>query len=103
MDNGVIISLILGGASVISSICFGLIPSMRKERITRLESQCNRLFRDIRLFYEIEEELLKIIEDTGQNRKSTQIKVRKNASEKYGGDVLSDYSQPSRFKKHINN
>lgn len=100
MDNGIIVALILGGSSIISSICFGLIPNIRKERIDQLISQRDRLFRDIRLFYEIEEELLNIIERGGQNKKSTQIQVRKIISDRHG-DTLSDYSKPSVYKKKI--
>lgn len=100
MDSGVLISLILGGASIVSSICFGLIPNIRKERIAKLECQRDRLFRDVRLFYEIEDELLNILEQGGQNKKSTQRNVRKLISERYD-DVLSDYSKPSIYKKHI--
>lgn len=100
MDSGIIISLILGAASIISSICFGLIPNMRKERISRLEVQRDRLFKDIRLFHEIEDELLNIIAQSGSNKKHTQTQIRKVISDKYG-DVLSDYSKPSMYKKHI--
>lgn len=100
MDNGVIISLILGSASIVSSICFGLIPNIRKDRIDKLELQRDQLFRDIRLWHEIEDELLNIIELSGQNKITTQKQVRKRISERHC-DVLSDYSKPSVYKKHI--
>lgn len=100
MDSGIVISLILGGASVISSICFGIIPNVRKERIYKLEQQRDRLFRDIRLFHEIEDELLNIIEQGGQNKIGVQKQVRKVISDRYG-DTLSDYSKPSIYKKNI--
>lgn len=35
MDTGVVISLILGGASIISSVCFGLIPGIRQKKIEK--------------------------------------------------------------------
>ena len=36
MDTGVVIFLILGGASIISSVCFGLIPGIRQKKIEKL-------------------------------------------------------------------
>lgn len=103
MDSGIVISLILGGASVISSICFGLIPNVRKERICKLEKQREKLFSDIRFFYEIEDELLNIVEKSGGNKVETKRKVRKLISEKNNGVVLSEYAKPSIYNKYINN
>ena len=103
MDNGVIISLILGGASIVSSVCFGLIPNIRKSRIERLEIQRTRLFRDIQLFYNIEEELLDYIVSISSNinKSSLKIKIRDVVSSRLNEDVLSDYSKPSVYKKYI--
>ena len=103
MDNGVIISLILGGASIVSSVCFGLIPNIRKNRIERLESQRARLFRDIQLFYNIEEELLDHIVSISPNtnKSSLKIEIRGIVSKRFNEDVLSDNSKPSVYKKYI--
>ena len=101
MEAGIIISLILGGASIVSSICFGLIPNIRKSKIERLESQRDKLFRDIRLFYEIENELLDKLAQSGYSRTNIQKEIRKIVSHKYNGDVLSDYAKPSVYKKYI--
>ena len=103
MDTGVTISLILGAASVISSICFGLVPNIRQNRIDKLENQNRRLFRDIHLFYDIEEELLVYIKNNlpNVNKSSLKIKIRETVSERNNGDVLSDYSKPSVYKKLI--
>ena len=103
MDNGVIISLILGGASIVSYVCFGLIPNIRKSRIERLEIQRTRLFRDIQLFYNIEEELLDYIVSISSNinKSSLKIKIRDVVSCRLNEDVLSDYSKPSVYKKYI--
>ena len=95
MDSGIVISLILGGASVISSICFGLIPNVRRERISKLEKQRDKLFSDVRFFHEIEDELLNIVEKSGGNKVDTKRKVRKLISEKNNGVVLSEYAKPS--------
>ena len=103
MDNGVIISLILGGASVVSSICFGLIPNIRKKRIEMIEAQRIRLFRDIQLLYNIEEELLGYIVNISPNinKSNLKIKIRDIVSKRYNDDVLSDFSKPSVYKKYI--
>ena len=103
MDSGIIISLILGCASIISSICFGLIPNIRKNRISKLEAQREKLFQDIFLFREIEDELLNIIaQSTGNNKISTQKSFRKLVSSKNNGKVLSENTKPSVYNKYIN-
>lgn len=101
MDSGILIALILGSASIVSSICFGLVPNVRKNRIEKLESQRNKLFRDISLFYDIEDELLDKLEALGCNKKSTKQEIRKIVSRKHGGEVLSKLTNPSEFKKHL--
>lgn len=104
MDSGIIISLILGVASIVSSVCFGLVPNVRKQRISKLLIQRDKLFHDVRLFYEIESELLNIVEQTtGENKATVQKRIRKRVSENNNGIILSDYSKPSVFKKYINN
>lgn len=101
MDNGIIISLILGFASIVSSICFGLIPNIRKNKVSKLEIQREKLFQDILLFHEIEDELLNIIAQSGNNKISTQKSIRKLVSDKNNGMVLSEYTKPSIYKKYI--
>lgn len=100
MESGIIISLILGGASIISSICFGLVPSIRKNKLIKLENRQQKLLWDIKLLYEIEEELLKKIEQQGYTKKSTKEQIRKLVFDKEG-KTLSEYAQPSRFNKLI--
>lgn len=99
MDNGVIISLILGGASIISSISFGLVPTIRKNKLDKLVEKQQKLLSDIKLFYEIEDELLNKLEEHGLNKNSTKVQVRKIVSDKNGGKKLSDNSKPSVFNK----
>ena len=101
MDSGILIALILGSASIVSSICFGLVPNVRKNKLDKLESQREKLFHDISLFYDIEEELLNKLEKFGCNKKSTKQEVRKTVSTKHGGEVLSKLSSPSEYKKHL--
>lgn len=101
MDSGIIIALILGSASIVSSICFGLVPNIRKNKLEKLENQRDKLFRDISLFYDIEDELLNKLETFGCNKKSTKQEIRKIVSNKHGGEILSKLSNPSEYKKHL--
>ena len=101
MDSGIIIALILGSASIISSICFGLVPNVRKNKLDRLDAQRDKLFRDISLFYDIEDELLNKLETLGCNKRTTKQEIRNIVSQKHGGEVLSKLTLPSEFKKHL--
>ncbi len=101
MDSGIIIALILGVASIVSSICFGLVPNVRKNKLDKLEAQRDKLFRDISLFYDIEDELLNKLETYGCNKKMTKQEIRKLVSSKHAGEVLSKLSNPSEYKKHL--
>lgn len=100
MDSGIIISLILGGASIISSICFGLVPSIRKNKFDKLKTRQQKLLWDIKLFYDIEKELLNKLESHGHNKETTKKQVRKLVFDS-NDRRLSDYSQPSKFDNLI--
>ena len=39
METGIAVSLILGIASIISSVCFGLIPGIRRNKLEKLEKK----------------------------------------------------------------
>lgn len=101
MDNGIIIALILGFASIVSSIFFGLIPTLKRRRIEILEEKEQRLLWNIKLFYEIENELLTRLEGYGHKKGSLKSTVRKIVSDKNGGRVLSDEAKPSVYEKQI--
>lgn len=101
MNSGIIIAIILGVASIVSSICFGLVPNIRKNKLDKLTNQRDKLFHDIRLFYNIENELLNKLEGFGCNKKMTKQEIRKLVSEKFGGEVLSDLAYPSGYKKYL--
>lgn len=78
MDSGIIIALIFGAASLISSICFGLIPAKRKQKIEKMERKIFLLLKDIDSFCLIESLLLdEIHKATGNNKESTKRDVRK--------------------------
>lgn len=100
MESGIIISLILGGASIISSICFGLIPTIRKNQLEKLENRQQKLLWDIKLFYDIEKELLNMLEQHGHNKETTKKQARKLVFDN-NNRRLSDYSQPSKFDNLI--
>ena len=102
MESGIVIALILGGASVVSSICFGFIPSIRRGKVEQLELKIQRLLWNMKLYHEIEDELLDRLENTtGQNKLETQRSVRKMVSNNNGGRVLSDECTPSVYNKQI--
>lgn len=58
METSIIISLIFAVASIVSSVFFGLVPAIRKNKIERLEKMNREILNDVKLFYEIEDELL---------------------------------------------
>lgn len=102
MDSGIIISLILGAASIISSVFIGFIPTIRREKVSKLKSINKRLFLDMKQLHEIEEELLNKLQDYGHNKESLKREVRRIVREKNNDRPLSDFSKPSEYNKHIN-
>lgn len=104
MDLGIvsiIISIVFAVASIISSICLGLVPNIRKSKIEKLEKKVHRLLWDVKLFYEIEEELLSRLSATG-NKDTIKKEVRKIVSDR-NNRPLSDESKPSVFNKQLTN
>ena len=65
--------------------------------------QRDRLFRDIQLFYDVEDKLLEYVVNNipNTNKGSLKIKNRDIVSNMHNGDKLSVYSQPSVFKRNI--
>ncbi|MBO4739564.1 MAG: hypothetical protein J5606_08405 [Bacteroidales bacterium] len=103
MDSGIIIALILGGASIVSSICFGLIPSIRKEKLDKMQTKVNKMIKDIHFFYNLEQNYIQeLSEMTGKN-KETIKKDKRTQIEKTVGYSLSQYAKPSVTKKEIIN
>jgi hypothetical protein len=76
MDSEVLISLIFAPASIVSSICFGFIPATRKAKLEKLEMKIQRLLWNMKLYHEIEDELLNRLVSTGANKLNTQQDVR---------------------------
>ena len=97
LDIGVIIALIFGIASVISSIFFGWIPSRNREKISRLEGKLNKANNNISFFVEEEKILLQALSEK-ENRSADSIKVeiRKKVSETTG-KRLDDSYRPSHY------
>lgn len=53
----------------------------------------------MKLFHEIEDELLRRLEHHGYNYKKTKEDVRKVVSNSNGGKVISNNAKPSSYKK----
>lgn len=102
MDSGVIISIVLGSASVISSICFGLIPNIRRAKLEKLEKKVLIMAQDIDSFYAIEQSLLEQLSSgTGKSSETLKRETRKNVKiEK--GRPLSNYAKPSGIALELN-
>lgn len=101
MDSGVIIALILGLASIITSLFYGLVPTIRKNRMEKLERKVTFLLRDLDYYYEIESLLLEeYSKKIGINKESLKREVRSRVKEKKRY-TLSDYSSPSKLKKEL--
>lgn len=95
MDSGIIISLILGVASIVSSICFGLIPNIRKSKLDKLERKISILAQDIDSFYAIERiSLEQLSASTGKNVSTLKKEIRKQV-EIEKGRCLSNFAKPS--------
>ena len=95
MDSGIIISLILGFASIVSSICFGLIPGIRREKLDRMEKKVHTLAQDVDFFLAIEKSLLEQLSSvTGKNKDTLKKEIRKQVSSEKNR-MLSHYSKPS--------
>ena len=103
MDTGIIVSLILGGAGIISSIFYGYIPSRQKEKVDRSEKKVHTLALDIDFFYTTESNLLEMLSTTTQKNKDTLKKEVRNKVMKDKGRPLSIYSKPSETAKIIEN
>lgn len=93
--------MVFGIASIISSICFGLVPTKRKEKLEKQERKILTLLKDIDSFYSIESALVEeLCALTGKNQKSTKDDIRKQVriEKNY---TISDFSTPSNLQKEI--
>lgn len=101
MDSGIIISFVLGSASIISSICFGLIPNIRKSKLENLEKKVLIMAQDIDSFYAIEQSLLEELSCiTGKSKETLKRETRKNVKVEKGRP-LSNYSTPSGISSEL--
>ena len=102
METGIAISLILGIASIISSVCFGLIPGIRRNKLEKLEKKVRTLAQDVDSFYAIEQSLVEqLASATGKNATTLQKETRKQVKNDKGRP-LSNYSTPSRIASELN-
>ena len=94
-NEGIWISLILGFASIVSSICFGLIPGISKRKLEKMDKKVHTMAQDIDSFYAIEQALLKkLSEETGTNVETLKKEIRKQVKNDKGRP-LSNYTKPS--------
>ena len=101
MDTGIIIALILGFASIVSSISFGLIPGIRRRKLEKMETKIHKMAQDIDSFYAIEQSLLEQLSaatgkkvDTLKKDARKQVKIEK-------GRPLSEYATPSGIASEL--
>ena len=101
MDTGVIIALILGAASIFSSISFGIIPNIRRRKLEKLEKKIQKMAQDIDSFYAIEQSLLEQLSSaTGKKVKALKDDTRKNVRVEKGRP-LSEYATPSGIASEL--
>lgn len=102
MELSVIIALILAFAGVISSMFFGYIPNIRKNRIENQERKINTLLKDIDLLLCVEIKIIdELSEVNNENKETLKKRIRKIVSDEKGGRVLSDNTKPSYLKKQL--
>lgn len=101
MEASVLIALILGLASVISSICFGLVPSVRKRKLDILEAKITKLTKDISVFYDLEQLYISKMSQLTGEKNDTIKKENRAIIESQHNYKLSNFSKPSQFKREI--
>lgn len=101
MDTSIVISLILGVSSIITSIFYGYIPTKRAEAIRKKNHKILILYKDIDSLNDIEDLLLnELCKSNGENKESVKRRIRKSISDKKGFP-LSELRNPSNVKKEI--
>ena len=99
MATEIIISLIFGVSSIVTSIFFGLIPNLRKERITSLENRIKQRNQDLDFFFAEEILLLEqLCQATGENIHSKKIAIRQSIERQKGRTIMS---HPSKVKAEL--
>ncbi len=101
MESEIIVALIIGISSIVTSIIWGWIPRTRKQRIDNIKETNRTLYRDIRSFYDIESLLLdELSNKSGINKETLKKKYRKIIEDK-NGYTLSPNIKPSQTKNKI--
>ena len=97
MDSGVIIALILGAANIVSSIFFGWIPSLNKERLRKLDKKVNSLRRSVSFFVEEEKYILqRLAEKEDRPVESIKKELRKQVKDTTGKQ-LDESFRPGHY------
>ncbi len=101
MDTGVIIALVLGFASVLSSIFYGYIPARRKEKIEKLNEKVKTLLQDVDSLLKIEYELIKEHKDAQTKPEITIKKEIRGRVRNATNYTLSNYTTQSTLTKEL--
>ena len=95
MDIGIIIALILGVSSIITSLFWGFLPNVRKRKIERLEVKLLKALRDIEFLYNVEDKLLSELSSlTNGNKEGLKRKYREESKKSLQIEP-SEYIKPS--------
>ena len=101
MDASIVIALILGFSSIVSSICFGLIPGINRRKFEQIEKKVHTMAQDIDSFYAIEQVLLeRLSEKTGKSTETIKKDIRKQVKMDKGRP-LSNYCKPSMLAQEL--
>jgi len=98
---GIIIALIFGIASVVSSYFNGYVPTKRNEDIKKLNDKVKTLLQDVDSLLKIEDELIKEYKDAQNKSEITikkEIRGRVRDATNY---TLSNYTKPSSLTKEL--
>ena len=85
---GIIIAIILGTCSIVTSIIYGYVPRKRQREILLAKTELLQLYEDVSQLLEVEQQLL-------NEADISKIKARH-------GQSISNRCQPSNVKKRIN-
>ena len=100
MDTGIIITLIIAAAGIISSTILGY-AGIRKTKVEALKKKITTLAQDVDYFYEIESVLVeRLSRETSQNANTLKKEIRKIVQEKKQRP-LSYFAKPSEISKLI--
>ena len=87
--------------SIISSICFGLVHSIRRDKLNKLSDKIIAMRNDVNFFYKLERCYIEELSKITRKNKETIKKENRAKIEDTIGYPLSRYSTSSVFKQEI--